>query len=115
MTEHYIKVFEWLLKHEELSRFEALIVSEIMRWPDGCYKSSSQLAKLLKSDIRTIQRKILDLQKREWLAVLHPRKQHRIIYATPKDPPVGPLFEYNQKSQIAILKRTASAIGSVPK
>lgn len=98
MTEQYIIVYEWLLEHPELNRLEALLICEVMRWPKGCYKSSSQLGKLLKADARTIQRKILSLQKREWLAVCHIRKQFRVIFATPKEPPPGPLFEYRQKT-----------------
>lgn len=110
MVEQYIKVYEWLLRHPELSRLEALLISEVMRWPAGCYKSSAQLAKLLKSDTRTIQRKIISLQKREWLAVLHPKRQHRIIWATPKEPPTGPLFEYKQKIAQAIIKKVGQEL-----
>ncbi len=108
MVEQYIKVYEWLLKHPDLSRLDALLISEVMRWPAGCYKSSAQLAKLLKSDARTIQRKIVSLQKREWLAVFHPQKQYRIIWATPKEPPIGPLFEYKQKIANTMIKRLAN-------
>lgn len=113
MVEQYIKVYEWLLKHEELNRLEALLVSEVMRWPKGCYKSSAQLAELLNSDPRTIQRKILSLQKRGWLAVLHPKKQHRIIWATPKEPPAGPLFEYQQKSTQAIQNKRQKQVAAM--
>ena len=107
--EQYIKVYEWLLKHpDNLTRLEVLLISEIMRWPNGCFKSSAQLAKLLKSDTRTIQRKIKLLFKKKWLTVLYPQKQHRVLFATPKDPPIGPLFEYQKKSMQSIIKRTAA-------
>jgi len=109
--EQYVKVWYYLLKHpDNLSRLEVLLISEIMRWPNGCHKSSAQLAKLLKSDTRTIQRKIKSLCSKEkgWLAVLYPQKQHRVLWATPKDPPIGPLFEYQKKSTEAMIKRTAA-------
>jgi len=109
-VEQYIKVYEWILKHHELSRLEALLVCEVMRWPNGCYKSSNSLAKLLKSDTRTIQRKIKALEKREWLAVLRDNKNRRTIWATPKEPPVGPLFDYQQKAARAMIKTTANKL-----
>ena len=107
--EQYIKVWQYLLEHpDDLTRLEVLLISEVMRWPNGCFKSSAQLAKLLKSDTRTIQRKIKLLFKKEWLIVLYPQKQHRVLFATPKDPPIGPLFDYQKKSTEAIIKRTAA-------
>lgn len=115
MTEHYIKVYEWILRHPELTRLEALLVSEIIRWPNGCYKSSRSLAKLLKSDTRTIQKIIKSLYKRGWIALLYENRQKRILWATPKEPPIGPLFEYQQKAAQALLKQTASTLFKVRK
>ncbi len=110
MVEQYIKVYEWILRHPDLSRLEALLVCEVMRWPNGCYKSSHRLARLLKSDTRTIQKKIKSLQKRQWLAVLKESKNRRYIWATPKEPPIGPLFDYQQKAAKAMIKKTASKL-----
>ena len=111
MTEKYIKAYVRLLTHPELSRLEALLICEIMLFPlGGCWKSSHNLAKLLGSDTRTIQKKIVLLQNRQWLAVLqdpnHP--QERWIWATLKEPPAGPLFEYAEKAAEAIEKKKQS-------
>ena len=111
MVEQYIKVYEWILRHPELSRLEALIICEVMRWPYGCYKSSRSLSGLFKADPRTVQKAIKSLRRRQWLAVLPDRKKNeRILYATPKDPPEGPLFEYQQKAAQAIIKRTSKQL-----
>lgn len=114
MVEQYIKVYEWILRHPELSRLEALIVCEVMRWPNGCYKSSHRLAWLLKSDTRTIQKKIISLEQRLWLAVFREYRKGRIyrrtMWATPKEPPIGPLFDYQQKAAKAMIKKTANKL-----
>ena len=108
MPEQYIIVYEWILRHPELTRLEALLICEVMRWPSGCYKSSASLAKLFKADQRTIQRLIKSLRRRDWLAALHDRKRNeRILFATPKEPPQGPLFEYKNKVAIIMIQRTA--------
>jgi hypothetical protein len=105
MPEQYVIVYEWLLRHPELTRFEALIICEVMRWPSGCHKSSASIAKLFKSDTRTIQRIIKSLRLRQWLAILPDRKsQERTLFATPKEPPLGPLFEYREKTMQKITK-----------
>jgi len=101
----YIIVYEWVLKHPDLTCSEALLLCEIMRWPNGCYKSSNQLGKLLRSDTRTIQRRIKSLIAKQWIAVLPDQKRNmRILYATPKEPPIGPLFEYKEKADQVIQK-----------
>lgn len=108
MPEQYIILYEWILRHPELTRLEALIICEVMRWPSGCYKSSASLAKLFKANSRTIQRCIKSLKKRQWIAILYDRKKtERFLYATPKDPPPGPLFEYQKKASEAMIKITA--------
>lgn len=103
MVEQYIKLYEWILRHPELSRFEAMLVCEIMRWPAGCYKSAQSLADLLQSNKRHIQRTLKSLRKRGWVTILPDtnNKHLRILYATPKEPPLGPLFEYTQKAESA--------------
>lgn len=109
MTEYYIKVYEWLLTHPELTTLEALIVSHIIRWDkNGCYQSNAELGKLFKKHPRHIQRIIKSLVKRGWLAPLYPTKYDRFIWATPKNPPIGPLFDYKQKSMQAISKKTVN-------
>ena len=111
----FIIVDEWILRHPELSRFEALFISEIIRWPNGCHKSSQSLAVMFKSDYRTIQRLIRGLVKKQWLAVLYTDKQVRILYATPKDPPLGPLFEYKAKADKAIQKHNINLFSELKK
>jgi hypothetical protein len=117
MVEQYIKVYEWILTHPELSRFEALLVSEIMRWPSGCYKSARSLADLLQSNKRHIQRTIKSLRKRGWVTILPDtsNKHLRILYATPKEPPVGPLFEYVQKAESARAEKRQKEVKALVK
>ena len=117
MVEQYIKVYEWILRHPDLSRFEALLVCEIMRWPEGCYKSAQNLANLLGTDKRYIQRTIKSLRKRGWVTILPEikDKQLRILYATPKEPPIGPLFEYIQKSESARAEKQKKAVKDLVK
>lgn len=110
MVEQYIKVYEWILRHPELTRFEALLVCEVMRWPNGCYKSSQSLADLLRSDQRTIRRTIKSLCKRQWLAILREGKNKRMLWATPKEPPIGPLFDYQQKAARAMIEQVANKL-----
>jgi hypothetical protein len=117
MVEQYIKVYEWILRHPELSRIEALLVCEILRWPEGCYKSAQSLADLLRSDKRTIQRLIRSLRKRGWVTILPETtdKHLRILYATPKEPPLGPLFEYTQKAESARAEKRKKAVDTLVK
>jgi len=116
MVEQYIKVYEWILRHPELSRFEALLVCEIMRWPEGCYKSSQRLADLLGTDKRYINRCLKSLRKRGWVTILPDKeKQLRILYATPKEPPLGPLFEYTQKSESSQAEKRKKAVKALIK
>lgn len=116
MVEQYIKVYERILRHPELTRLEALLVCEVMRWTAGCHKSSQSLAKLLKSDKRTIQRRIKSLEKRQWLTLLpDDNKQMRILYATPKEIPPGPLFDYAQKAKKAIAEHQKKEIRAMIK
>ena len=111
MPEQFIIVYERILRHPDLTRLEALIICEVIRWPSGCYKSSRSLARLFKSNHRTIQRLIKSLRQREWLAALHDRKRNeRILFATLKEPPVGPLFDYQQKATQAMIKKTAQQL-----
>lgn len=105
MINRYIKVYDCILTHPELSRLEALLICEVMNWPEGCCKSSRELADLLRSDKRTIQRIIKSLHKRQWLAVLRESKNKRMIWATPKELPLEPLFEiYHERSIEAMTK-----------
>lgn len=98
MVEQYIKVFEWILRHPELTALEALIVSHVIRYGiNGCFQSNATLGRLFKKHPRQIQRIIKLLTRKGWLAPLYPKRQERIIYATPKEPPLGPLFDYKQQ------------------
>lgn len=106
--EPYIKVFEWLLKQPDLTRLDALLISKIMRYPEGCWISSQKLGELLGANRRTIQRRINHLQSKGWLAVLQEyNKSFRYVWATLKEPPIGPLFDYNQKAEEQMQKQRA--------
>jgi len=106
--EQYIKVYEWLLRHTELNVMEAIIVSHIIRWDQkGCFQSNYELATLFKKHPRHLQRIIKSLVKRGWLAPLYPNKRTRILYATLKEPPIGPLFEYQERAKETIIERKA--------
>lgn len=107
--EQYIKVYEWILRHPDLTRFEALLVCEVLRWPNGCHKSADSLARLLRSNKRWIQRTIKSLEKREWLAVLQDG-QLRLLYATPRDPPIGELFAHLEKTKQAMAEKRKKEI-----
>ena len=117
MVEQYIKVYEWILRHPDLSRLEALLVCEVLRFPEGCYQSAQSLAELLRSDKRTIQRMVRSLKKRGWIAILYDTKNKklRILYATPKEPPLGPLFEYTQKAESARSERRKKEVKALVK
>lgn len=117
MVEQYIKVYERILRHPELSRLEALLVCEVMRYPEGCYRSAKSFADLLRSDKRTIQRTIKSLREREWLTMLPEIKDKhlRILYATPKETPLGPLFEYIQKAESARAEKRKKAVKALVK
>ena len=117
MVEQYIKVYEWILRHPDLSRLEALLVCEVLRFPEGCYQSAQSLAELLRSDKRTIQRMVRSLKKRGWIAILYDTKNKklRILYATPKEPPLGPLFEYTQKAESSRSERRKKDVKALVK
>jgi len=101
--EPYIKVYVWLLQHPELKPLDAIVISQIMQFPTGCWISSNNLRKLFGIHKRTVQKKIVELQKKQWLAVL-PEEQsnRRFVWATLKDPPIGPLFDYGEKAEEAM-------------
>lgn len=106
--EPYIKVFEWLLRQPDLTRLDVLLISKIMRYPLGCHISSQKLGTLLGAHRRTIQRRINELQAKGWLSVLPEyNKPFRYVWATLKDPPVGPLFEYSEKAEKQMQKQRA--------
>ena len=115
--EQYFIVYEKILRHPELSRFEALLISEIMRYPEGCYKSAHSLAGLLRSDKRTIQRTIRSLLERGWVTILPDtsNKQLRYLYATPKEAQIGPLFDYVQKAESAQAEKRKKAVKNLIK
>jgi len=117
MVEQYIKVYESILRHPELSRLEALLVCEVLRYPDGCHESAESLAQLLRSDKRTVQRMVRSLKQRGWIAILYDasNKKLRWLYATPKEIPVGKLFEYAQKAEKSRAKRTQKNVKDLVK
>ena len=116
-VEQYFIVYERILRHPELSRFEALLISEIMRYPNGCYKSSNNLAILLRTNKRWINRCLKSLRIRGWVTILPDtsNKQLRFLYATPKETPIGPLFEYVQKAESARAEKRKKAVKALVK
>jgi len=79
-----------------------------MIYPSGCWISSQKLGELLGVHKRTIQRRINELQAKGWLAVLPEyNKSFRYVWATLKEPPAGPLFEYSVKAEIEMQKQRA--------
>jgi len=104
--EPYIKTYEWLFKQPDLSRLDVLLISKIMLYPSGCWISSQRLGELLGANRRTIQREINKLETKGWLAVLQEyNKSIRYIWATLKEPPIGPLFDYNEKAEKEMQKQ----------
>jgi hypothetical protein len=98
--EPYIKVYEWLVRHPELTRLDALLISKIMQFPCGCWISSFNLGGVTGAHWRTIQKKLKALQKKGWVAILPDEGSNkRIVWATLKKPPLGQLFDYNEKSE----------------
>lgn len=96
--EPYIKVFEWLMQHPELSMLDALLVAQVMRFDlKGCYQTNYELGKLFKKSPRHIQRAIKSLVKRQWLAPLYITQYNRLLWASPKEPPNGPIKDYKEK------------------
>ena len=95
--DYYIKTYHWLLKHPELTTLDANIVSHVMGFGlKGCYQTNAELGQLFKKSIRQIQRKINSLVKRRWLARLDLNYYDRILWASPKEPPEGPIEEYKK-------------------
>jgi len=113
--EPYIKVFEWLLKHPDLSMLDALLVAHIMRYDlKGCYHTNEQLGLLFKRSPRHIQRAIKSLVKRQWIAPLYVTSFNRILWASPKEPPIGPIKDYKEKVMPkltqSLIQRTANQL-----
>jgi len=79
-----------------------------MIYPSGCWISSKKLGELLGVHKRTIQRRINELQAKGWLAVLPEyNKSFRYVWATLKEPPAGPLFDYNENAEKGMQKQRA--------
>jgi len=106
--EPYIKVYECLINHPELTRLDAMLISKIMLFEQGCWISSNNLGLLCGAHIRTIQKKLVALQKKGWVAILpdHSTKR-RFVWATLKETPAGPLFDYNEKAEKEMEKQRA--------
>jgi len=107
--ERYIKVYEWIVQSPELLLREAILICYVLSYPDGCHESLSHIAKRLNTDRKIIRRMLYGdrrgerlkegLIKRGWLTYLSTGKQSRILYATPKYPGPGPLFEQTQRQE----------------
>jgi len=106
--EPYIKVYEWLLRQPDLNRLDVLLISKIMLYPSGCWISSQRLGDFFGVHKRTIQKRINQLQAKGWLAILPEyNKPFRYVWATLKQPPAGPLFEYSEKAEAQMQKQRA--------
>ena len=90
---NFTPLYDWVLS-EELTLLEAALVCRVLRWGEnGCYESSRTLARLFKSDPRTIQRTVKRLVQDEWLAALYPDPWHRVLFINPSRLNPGPLFD----------------------
>jgi len=106
--EPYIKVYEWLLRQPDLTRLDVLLISKIMVYPAGCWISSQRLGDFFGVHKRTIQKRINVLQAKGWLAVIPEyNKPFRYVWATLKEPPLGPLFDYQERTREIIRERKA--------
>lgn len=104
--EPYIKVYVWLIKHPDLTPSDATLISQIMQFPTGCWISSQNLGNILGIHMRTVQKKLVALQKKEWVAILPElHSNRRFVWATLKDPPIGPLFDYNKIAEKGMQRR----------
>jgi len=97
--ERYFSVYVWILQRPELSRLEAILVCYILHYPNGCFESSNHIAESLSSDPRMIKRSIKALIAKGWVTCLYESNHRRILYATPKYPGPGPLFEQTQMQE----------------
>ena len=106
--EPYIKVYEWLLKQPDLTRLDAILISKIMQFPNGCWISSKNLGLICGAHLRSIQKKIAALVKKGWLAKLTDEESNRkYVWATLKEPPIGPLFDYMENAEKQMQKQKA--------
>jgi len=107
--ERYIKVYEYFLQQKDLNPADALLLSILTWYPKGCWIGSKNLGKKCGQDIRTIQRKLVRLQKIQWTAILpNLCNNRRYVWVTIKDPPEeGPLFIYAKKAEIEMNKLKA--------
>ena len=109
----YTPLYDELLAVPELTLLEAVILCRVRRWgAQGCFESNKTLAGLFKTHPRTIQRTILGLKKRGWLAIYYLTKQQRIMYFSYPEQSFGPLFE-NSQSNRKISQPTAQCRGGV--
>lgn len=100
--EPYIKVYEYLLNQPDLNWLDILLISKIIQFPRGCWIRSGNLGDIFGIHIRTVQKKLVALQKKQWVAILpEERSNRRYVFATLKNPPAGPLFEYNENAEKA--------------
>lgn len=91
--DRFFVVYEWIFQHPELSHFEAILVCYVLHFPKGCFESSNHIAKHLNTAPRVIKRYTKVLIQKGWLSCLYESNHRRILYATPKYPHPGPLFE----------------------
>lgn len=90
----FTPLYDWVMAAPDLSNKEAQIVCRVLRWGEGgCFESNATLGRQLKMDPRTVRRLVKELVKKEWLAVLYPRRQQRLIFVDPRRLTAGPLFE----------------------
>jgi len=97
--ERFFVVYEWIFQHPDLSHFEAILICYILKYPNGCFESSNHIAKHLNSAPRVIKRYIKTLIAKGWVTCLYESNHRRILYATPKYPGPGPLFEQEKNRQ----------------
>lgn len=123
MSPGFTPLYEWVIEETD-SLAEAAIICRVLRWgKGGCYESNARLGRKLNMHPRTIQRLIKGLVNKEWLALLYPQPQHRVMYVNPRRLTPGPLFDiavskikaYGTTPQVkniksAILRRNATQL-----
>lgn len=90
----FTAVYDWLLRLEELSSTEKLIIAHVLRYGKrGCYKSNSRLAADLGIARTNLIKVLHKLQRKEWIAIEYPSKRERFMFVYEEALKDMPLFD----------------------
>lgn len=109
----FTPLYDWVMKKEELTQNEALIICRVLSYKDnGCWESSAEMGKALSMDIRTVQRNINSLvdedrQGGKWLIRCRISRRYRFLFISPSKLEAGPLYDYVKVGTEIIKKITA--------